>query len=304
VLTFGTPEDKWDADLPILKVMGRFELPDLAKMSEEAAAQKTPDCLSGMSGRDATKLGDYMSADGPGNPDLLTVGSMGNERTVLGPDFFPFHVAAMAAVIKANAKYKPGMTVVLDWPWSAAGKSPVASELHKLLGNKVIGADGPLWWYPDGTKVVTKPEQGLQWPSAANISTCMGPGGAVLAAEDCKKLAATLDHRKAVFGNTLFVPDSCADLGTKAMNAQLGDAGEAFSLYFYYEFVRHDHARALTYLMLAANRQMPKAEYFAAEEVRETQKGAYLDFLRRAAKHGIPQAAKELAADGADKPAP
>ncbi len=298
LMTLGAPVVEWKKIHDTAKLlMNQADLPDVEKRLREAADHKVGGCPAGMEHQPEEKLYAYTQAGGKGTPGLFTIGGIGNAEFAIGPnDPHPLSAGEVAGMIKASPDYKPDAKIILHWPYSTAGSAPFAKELHSILGNEVTGANGPLWWYPDGSTVVTDPKNGLQLPNAQNITTCFQSDGVALTGETCRKIAASLDHSKAIFGNTIFMPQNCDALGAMAFNAIMGQRDDSFALYLYYSFVNLSRDRASTWLSLAAYGHQPLAEYYAAEEVRYSNKDLYRQLLNHAAKDGDKKAATELSA--------
>lgn len=296
LMTFSAPAAEWQQAAPIANdMMEGIDLPDLSKKITAAQAHRYPACLDRMTAQDESKLFAAVTAGGRSRRGVVAVGALGNALFALdATDPHPLNAAAFAAKIKASRGYNAKQKVLLLWPYSAAGAAPFLHELHSLLGNEVLGAEGPLWWYPDGTAVVTDPKRGLQWPTAKNISACFMRDGKFDKGDACRKKVAKLDHAKAVFGNTLFAPRSCADLGRMGIEAVLGDRDQSFALYMFYTFVANDDDKASTFLSLAAFGHHALAEYFAAQEVRLSNRDLSLQLLRHAAADGDAAAVQEL----------
>ncbi len=252
VMTFGTPVNKWDQDKKYLKNIGAITLPDFVKMYRNAKSRSNNGCLSGISNQETKKLYAYMEASGDGAKGLFTVAAPGNGDYPLDyKTFHPFSAEKFSKIIKVDHKYKRSDTIELMWPYSGAGKAVFLNKLHAALGNKVVGFKGAIWWYPDGSAVMTDSKAGLQWPDSLNIKTCIAKDGKILSENDCHRMVAGLDHRKAIFSNTMFAPRSCSELGHMSINALLGDAEEALNLYFYYAMVENNSQEAEKYLLLA-----------------------------------------------------
>jgi hypothetical protein len=296
IMTFGAPATDWKKvhDTATL-MMNQIDLPDVEQKLQEMAASKARGCSTAMKHLPEEKLYSYVQAGDKGAKGLFTVAGIGNEYFAIGPDDpHPMSASDFAAAIKASPDYAPDKKIILHWPYSTAGKAPFAKALHDVLGNEVAGADGPLWWYPDGSSVVTDPKIGFQLPTTQNVIQCFRSDGESLTGPACHKMIAGFDPSQAIFGNTIFMPQDCGALGVMAFNAIMGQRDDSFALYLYYSFVNPSRDKAATYLSLASFGHQALAEYYAAQEVRGSQPDLYRQLLSHAARDGDKKAAAEL----------
>ena len=297
IMTFGAPVKEWGKLRDTAAEMtGKLELPDFSKKLKEARARAV-NCPAGMTHEAQEKLNTYVHAGGKSAKGLFTVAGLGNAEFVFGPDDpHPIGPGEFASLIKTSPDYEPGSKIILHWPYSASGISSFAKQLGTITTAGVEGADGPLWWYPDGTSVVTDPAKGLVWPSADNITTCFRGDGNIMTGNACHEIVATLDHSQAIFGNTLLIPDNCDDIGRMSFDALMGQRNESFQLFLYYSFINPNKDKASTWLSLAAYGHQALAEYFAAMEIKGRDKTLYRQLLTAAARDGDEKAKKELKA--------
>ena len=255
------------------------------------------ECSTQLHSPDPSLLGSYVQKNG-NTPDIYSVAGIGNHAYFFDPDFQLISPHGLAEMISKDSQSKSAKMILLAWPYSAWGTYSYAARLQSELHKPVVGFEGPLWWYPDGTAISsTATRTDLGGPDARNVAECISSDGRYHHADECKTLLALHDNKKAIFSNARFVLN-CDQWQDVAHRADQGDPNANMQLYLFNFFVNIDGGKAAQYLAKAALGRLPLAEYLTAESMLSQtppKRDLYIQFLQRAAADGSREAQRELA---------